>query len=260
MNNPRALLIDDEPLLCEFLHRSLEQLWPQLVITGVATNGGEALAMIHEQEPDIIFLDIRMPGLDGLSVARQLALFDSPPLIVFVTAYDQYAVDAFEQEAVDYLLKPVEDMRMQKCIHRLKARLDARNEQQSESTQVQALATLMDRLGAQHKPQKLAWIKAMRQENIYLISPDDVCYFQAEDKYTTVVTEGDEYVIRTPIKELKEQLDENLFVQIRRGTLVNSKYIEKIQRDFAGRMHVHLKGAPERLQISRSFGATFKQM
>lgn len=263
MDNYRAILVDDEPLLRQYLQNSLGDLWPELDIVGTAGDGEQALLLVNQQEPDLIFLDIRMPVIDGLTVAKQLSLLDSPPLIVFITAYDQYAVDAFEQEAVDYLLKPFDDARLEKALFKVRTRLDARskdNENLRDSISKDALFDLLTKLEKKNKNQKLTWIKAMRQEHIYLVAPDDVCYFQAEDKYTTVVTPDNEYIIRTSIKDLNEQLDENIFLQIRRGTLVNSKHIEKIHRDFSGRMYVHVKGRNEQLQISRSFSASFKQM
>lgn len=262
MKNYRALLIDDEVLLCQYLQNSLVELWPELDVLGMANNGEQALFLINDLKPDVIFLDIKMPKLDGLAVAKYLAQLEFQPLIVFITAYDQHAVEAFEREAIDYLLKPVDENRLRKTVDRVKLRLDEQDSNQRNDSKNSSLlmTEILSKLQKHPSSAKLTWIKAVRQDNIYLISPEDVHYFQAEDKYTTVFTQGEEYIIRTPIKELIAQLDESQFLQIRRGTLVNSKHIEKIHRDFTGRMHVCLKGSESKLQISRSFSANFKQM
>jgi DNA-binding LytR/AlgR family response regulator len=253
----QALLVDDEPLLCQHLQAHLARLWPELVIAGVAHHGGQALALLDKLQPQIIFLDIQMPQLDGLALATQLAQLTQPPLLVFVTAFDQYALAAIEHEAVDYLLKPVQEQRLINTINRLKKRLQATS---AASLGGEQLHHLLQHLAQQVTKPKLSWIKAMRQDQIFLLSPADIHYFQAEDKYTTVVTAEAEYIIRTPIKDLREQLDEQQFIQVRRGTLVNSRMIDNIQRDFSGRLFVCLKNSELRLQVGRNFVSLFRQM
>jgi DNA-binding LytR/AlgR family response regulator len=244
----QALLVDDEPLLSQYLQAALARQWPELQISGVASHGAEALRLLSEQPVQVVFLDIQMPQLDGLALAKVLSSLAHPPLLVFVTAFEQYALPAIEQEAVDYLLKPVQEQRLALTVARLKKRL-----QQTTDVVPVALPPAASRV-------KLQWIKAMKQDTLYLLAPQDIRYFQAEDKYTTVVTADAEYLIRTPIKELREQLDPQQFVQVRRGTLVNSQCIDKVQRDFSGRMYVCLKHSDVRLLIGRSFVHEFRQM
>ncbi|MGF1758639.1 LytTR family DNA-binding domain-containing protein [Photobacterium sagamiensis] len=261
MDSYSALIIDDEPLLRRHLNLYLAELWPTLEIKGKAGNGAEALKQVEQYNPDLIFLDIRMPEMDGLTLAKKLSSRSPCPLIIFTTAYDQYAIDAFEQEAVDYLLKPIETKRLEKALDRAKRRLSNRAiNQECVTPSIDLLANLVNRLQVQQDPQPLEWIKASRQETIHLLSVYDIHYFQAEDKYTTVVTADGEFVIRTSIKELNSQLDMKVFWQIHRGTLVNSAYIDKIERDFSGRMYVYLKTKAKKLAVSRNFHHLFKQM
>jgi len=259
---PTAIIADDEPHLARYLRERLALAWPELEIAGVAANGPEAKALIESEAPDVAFLDIRMPGLSGLDVARDLSGID----VVFVTAYDEYAVAAFERAAVDYLLKPVTDERLAATVERLRERRRARgqNAQAGSSPELaQALAILREHLPALAggaAPARLAWVRAAVGANVRLIAVADICYFEANDKYTSVFTAEGEALIRTPLKELVAQLDAERFWQIHRGTIVNVEHIETTSRDLAGRVRVKLRTRPETLAVSRAFAHRFKQM
>ncbi|MEW9898222.1 LytTR family DNA-binding domain-containing protein [Chitinivorax sp. PXF-14] len=249
---PSALIADDEPHLAAHLKLRLAQLWPELDVIGLAANGLEAQEWLAARQPDVAFLDIKMPGLSGLQVAQAARCH-----CVFVTAYNEYAVQAFEQQALDYLLKPVTDERLAKTVARLKASLahapapDLGN----------LLGQLQQALRAPAAPiERLSWIRAGVGQEIRLIAVDDVCYFQASDKYTAVVTADGEYLIRTPLKELHEQLDAQQFWQIHRSTLVNARQIRDVARDFTGKLTLRLKGRDDRLTVSRAYAHLFRQM
>jgi DNA-binding LytR/AlgR family response regulator len=253
MNPPRitAVIADDEPRLAEYLQARLAVLWPELVIAGVAHNGPEAQALLAAEAPDIAFLDIRMPGLSGLEVARAAR----PDLrVVFVTAYDQYAVAAFEHAAVDYLLKPVSDERLAETVARLKERAP----QAAEG--VRDVLAAIEKLVPATTQERLAWIRASRGSQVMLIDVDEVCYFQANDKYTSVFTADGEALIRTPLKELFEQLDPRRFWQVHRGTIVNVRHIATTSRDLTGRVTLTLKRRSEPVAVSRAYAHLFKQM
>ena len=246
-----ALLADDEPHLVTHLAQRLARLWPELGIVATTGNGLEALERIQALRPDMAFLDIRMPGLSGLEVAARLTV---PCRLVFVTAYDQFAVQAFEREAVDYLLKPVTDERLGRTLARLRG---------SEAAPLPEtlLASLRDLLrAAPGAPGPLRWIKAQAGQTIRLVGVDEICYFQASEKYTTVVTRDAELLIRTSIKELAEQLDPAQFWQIHRSTLVNVRQIAAARHDAMGRLALQLKHRPETLPVSRTFAHLFRQM
>jgi DNA-binding LytR/AlgR family response regulator len=245
--NPTALLADDEPHLVDHLARRLAALWPELRIVATAGSGPEALERIQALRPDMAFLDIRMPGLSGLEVAARLTV---PCRLVFVTAFDQFAVEAFEREAVDYLLKPVDDSRLARTLDRLRAGLAA-------PLPGDLLARLRGLL-ASNGP--LRWIKAQAGQTVRLVAVEEVCFFQASEKYTTVATRDAELLIRTPIKELAEQLDPDQFWQIHRGTLVNVRQIAAARHDALGRLCLRLKDRPETLPVSRGFAHLFRQM
>jgi DNA-binding LytR/AlgR family response regulator len=233
------------------LAQRLAGLWPELEILATAGNGLEALERIQALRPDIAFLDIRMPGLSGLEVAAQLGV---PCRLVFVTAYDQFAVEAFEREAVDYLLKPVTDERLARTVARL---------QSSQAGQLPEalLGRLRDLVAAAPAaPGPLRWIKAQAGQAVRLVGVDEVCYFQTSEKYTTVVTRDAELLIRTPIKELAEKLDPAQFWQIHRSTLVNVRQIAAARQDAMGRLVLQLKQRPETLPVSRGFAHLFRQM
>lgn len=248
-----AIIADDEPRLADYLRARLAALWPELVVAGVAHNGPAAEALLRDEAPDIAFLDIRMPGLTGLDVARRAG---ASTHVVFVTAYDQYAIDAFDRAAVDYLLKPVTDERLGATVARLRQRLVA-----PPADDVQAALALLRRLaGGAGPPERLAWIRALIGEQVQLISVEDVCYFQSNDKYTSVFTAQGEALIRTPLKELAEQLDPARFWQVHRGTIVNLAHIKATARDFSGRITLSLKTRPESLGVSRAYAHRFRQM
>ncbi len=244
---PSALLAEDEPLLREQLKSRLGAAWPELAIVGEAANGRDALALAASRRPDIAFLDIRMPVLSGLEVARELA---GRCHIVFVTAYDEYAVAAFEQGAVDYVLKPPSAERIAMVVARLKGRL---------TLAPLDLSAVLAKLAAQ-EPSRLRWLRASLGSAMRMIEVEQVLYFQAEDKYTKVVTGEGEALIRKPIKELYEELDSELFWQVHRGTIVNVRAIARVERDWRDQPVIHLKDRPETLPVSRTFAHRFKAM
>jgi DNA-binding LytR/AlgR family response regulator len=256
---PRALIADDEPHLAAYLRERLAELWPELDVVGVAGDGPEALRLIDEHDPDVLFLDIRMPGLTGLEVAQRAA---TGVHVVFVTAYDQYAVTAFEREAVDYLLKPVSDERLRDTVRRLRARVGTAAPPPELSAALEALGRLLPALGATAPAtaQRLDWIRAAIGNQVRLIAVEEVCYFQANDKYTSVFTREGEALIRTSLKELAEQLDPARFWQIHRSTIVNLAHVASSTRDLSGRIQIRLKTRPETLTVSRAFAHRFRQM
>ncbi len=252
----RAVIADDEPLMRAQLRERLRELWPELEIVAEAKNGAEAVEQVAALRPDVVFLDIRMPALTGIEAAREIAALEgATPEIVFVTAYDQYAIDAFEQGVLDYVLKPAERERLARTVERLRARLAA---PAGRSAGLHAaLAQLAEKLapGA-----RLRWIQASVGTQIQMIPVDDVLFFLADDKYTRVQTAQLEALIRKPIKELVEQLDPEHFWRIHRSTLVNARAIASVTRDERGRQLVSLKGHPERLEVSRGYAHLFKGM
>lgn len=251
---PRALIADDEPHLAEDLRDRLAALWPELDILPIAANGVDALRAASEDEPDIVFLDIRMPGLTGLEAARRL---DPGTHVVFVTAYDQYAVEAFEREAVDYLLKPVSDERLARCVERLKRRLAAGEAPEGLAEAIEKIARILPQA-----PQRksLRWVRALKGELVRQIPVDEVLYFQASDKYTVVMTREGEFLIRTPLAEVTAQLDEDAFWQIHRATVVNMGEVASTRRDLGGRVFVRLKDGKTELPVSRAYAGRFRQM
>ncbi|MEO8133650.1 MAG: LytTR family DNA-binding domain-containing protein [Betaproteobacteria bacterium] len=248
---PSALIADDEPLLADQLRRKLAQMWPELDICTVVGNGRAAVDAVADHRPDIVFLDIRMPVLNGIEAAR---LIGSETRVVFVTAYDEYAIAAFERGAIDYLLKPVAEDRLAATIVRLRAALV-----QPPADLSSVLAQLSARL-APGTGEYLSWIRAGIGETVRLIAVEDVLFFQASDKYTRVVTNGGEAWIRTPIRELMGSLDPAAFWQIHRSTLVNVRQIAGMARIGKEAGEVQLKGHPERLDVSRPYMHLFRQM
>lgn len=252
-----AIVAEDEALLRNALVELLHVSWPQLRILAECEDGASALEAIAEHKPDVAFLDIRMPGLTGMDVAAAAAETSPRTQIVFATAYDQYAIDAFERGAVDYLLKPVTAERLAHTIRRLQTR--------TGNNEAAALAALLARLGAA-PPQAnanvppLTWLTASNGRETQLILVDDVAYFRADNKYTTVVTADGEALLRTPIKDLLGMLDPTRFKQIHRSTIVNLKAIAGITRDESGRGTVRLKARPETLTVSAPYMALFKHM
>lgn len=245
----RALIADDEPLLRAQLRARLVEAWPDLDIVAEAENGEQALEAIIAHKPDVAFLDIRMPVRSGIDVARQL---DGLCHVVFVTAYDEYAVTAFDEGAVDYVLKPVTPERIARVVARVKARL-AGPPQDLRAL----LAALVERDGTRAT---LKWIRASLGATMQMIPVDAVVYFQAEDKYTKVVTETTEALIKKPIRELFDELDPDAFWQIHRGTIVNLRAIAKVERDWRDQPVITLGTRPEKLTVSRTFAHRFKAM
>ena len=262
MTTIRALVAEDEPVLAYTLLQTLQRLWPELRIGGVVENGVAAVQEALAQRPDVLFLDIKMPGKTGLEAAQELAEDwpdDAPfPLVVFVTAYDEYALQAFEQAAADYVLKPVSDERLTKTVARLKARLEQRQERGDELERI--VGQLRALVPMPTSAERLTIIRAAVGNQIRMIPVDDVLYFEATDKYVNVVTADSESLIRTSLKELLPQLDGNRFWQIHRGTVVNSTCIQAAVRDEAGKLSVRLCGRSESLAVSRVFAHLFKQM
>ncbi len=245
----KAIIADDELHLAEDLRRRLSRLWPELEIAPLLHDGVAAQAALAELMPDIAFLDIQMPGLSGLDAARA-----APPncRVVFVTAYDEHAVAAFEQAAVDYLLKPVSAERLARCVERLR-----RNTTEDYSA---LFARLSGLLKADAKSEPLRWIRAQLGQTVRLLPVEEVCYFQSTDKYTAVFTPDAELLLRTPLKELVEQLDGTEFWQVHRGTVVNVRRIAAAQHDALGRLKLVLRDRPETLPVSRTYAHLFRQM
>lgn len=257
-----AIIADDEPLLRHHLDKSLAEVWPELDIVAKVADGEQALLAIEQSQPDIAFLDIRMPVLDGMSLAQKLNRLANPPLIVFVTAYDDYAIKAFEQNAADYLLKPISDARLQTTCERVKARLSQRGSDNSH-VQINSLLEQLQQLSASQTPQYLQWIKATQGDDIHLIATSDVLYFKAEEKYVSVYAqqgqgEVQEYLIRTSLKELIGQLNPEQFWQVHRSSVVQVSKINKVNKDFAGRMFVYV--GETKLPVSRASQSLFKGM
>ncbi len=251
-----CIIAEDEALLRQALVAQLAVAWPQLRILAECEDGASALEALVEHRPHVAFLDIRMPGLTGLEVATAAAEVSPATQIVFVTAYDQYAIDAFERGAVDYLLKPITADRLAATVQRLQAR--------TGNNDASALAALLARLApvarAVEAPAPLTWLTASAGRETRLILVDDVAYFRADNKYTTVMTAEGEALLRTPIKELLTVLDPGTFKQIHRSTIVNLRAIAGVVRDDSGRGTVRLKTRPETLSVSAPFMTLFRHM
>ena len=274
----RAVIADDERLMRDQLRARLAQVWPNLEIVAEAKNGLEAIEAVRVHQPDVIFLDIRMPGLTGVEAAKEIAQLDLGddallPEMVFITAYDQYALDAFEQGAVDYVLKPAEPERLRVTAERLQMRLMQRASEGSDSEATassvgdsgggasvqQLLHVLSAQLNGQ-PAQYLSWLQASVGQSIQMVAVADVLFCVSDDKYTRVQTLKQEFLIRKPIKELVDELDPKVFWQIHRSTLVNVNAISGVQRDERGRQEVLIKGRADRLAVSRSASQLFRGM
>ena len=276
-----AIIADDERLMREQLRARLSEAWPELEFLAEARNGAEAVEMVNLHDPDFAFLDIRMPGMTGIEAAREIIGRDGNKCqIVFITAYDQYAVEAFEQGAIDYVLKPADRERLAKTVERLKGRVerfgvtDARK--QSDPLDRPDVADLLTRLASRldaaalpgpapagaRSPQlpRLQWIQASVGQSLRLIPVDEVLFFQSDEKYTRVQTAQFEALIKKPIKELIDELDPERFWQIHRATLVNAQAIASVTRDFRGRQIITVTGHPQKLEVSRTYSHLFKQM
>jgi DNA-binding LytR/AlgR family response regulator len=274
-SSPTAVIADDERLLREQLRARLAEVWPELEIVGEAKNGTEAVELVEELHPDLVFLDIRMPGMNGIEAARAIAQLpvdedgakpEGGKLwrgseVVFITAYDQYAIEAFEQGVVDYVLKPAERERLQVTVDRVRKRLARRGS--DEAPDASGMQGLLQKLAEKMNPgavPRLRWIQATVGTSIQMIPVEDVLFFISDEKYTRVQTASLEALIRKPIKELVGELDAELFWQIHRSTLVNAKAIAGVTRDLRGRQLVAVRGHPEKLEVSRSYAGLFKGM
>jgi DNA-binding LytR/AlgR family response regulator len=254
---PKCILAEDEKLLSAALQRELAKAWPDLEVVAIAEDGGEALDAIVEHAPDVAFLDIRMPGLTGMEVAAAAADASPRTLVVFITAYDQYAVDAFERGAVDYLLKPVSADRLAQTVTRLRTRLADVERHAGRAGQ---LAKDMRGQFETTPAEPLTWLTASTGRATRLILVEDVIYFRADNKYTLVATADGDALLSRPIRELLEQLDPRTFRQIHRSTIVNLRQVSSVERDDGGRGCLHLRGRPETLTVSQPFMAIFKAM
>jgi DNA-binding LytR/AlgR family response regulator len=260
--NPTALIADDEPLLREALAAQLAQAWPELEIVGQARNGREAVALFESRHPDICFLDVQMPGISGVEAARKIG---RRAHLVFVTAYDHYAVQAFAQGALDYLVKPVEIARLAESVARLEERLRAAQPATNTESLLQQLTEQLARLRGQSGAEPLRWIRAQVGHTLRLIAVADIVFLRADSKYTLIAWRGDdgepaEALVRTPLKELAQQLDPAQFVQVHRSAIVNLRAIDYVRRGDNETADIHLKDRPEVLPVSRNYLHHFKQM
>jgi DNA-binding LytR/AlgR family response regulator len=257
----RAIIAEDEPILAATLAATLHRLWPELEIVAICSNGQDAVRQALALRPEILFLDIKMPGQSGLEAAEELAeLWDegtSFPQVVFVTAYDQYAVRAFEHAAADYVLKPVVDARLAKTVARLRERV-ASGDPVADLSRL--LAQVGDLLPAAPPQPRLEIIRAAVGNTVRLIPVAEVAYFQAVDKYVNVVTQDAEALIRLSLKELAPQLDPGRFCQVHRSTIVNMACVASASRDDAGRLLLSLRNRPEQLRVSVLYSHLFRQM
>lgn len=249
--NRRALIADDEPELAEYLAGRLAELWPGLELCGIAASGKEALSMINAAKPDMAFLDIKMPGMSGLEVARRMA---HPSLVIFVTAYHQYAVNAFEEEAIDYLLKPVSDERLEHTIKRVQTRLAQQGRGQNLETLLSKLTRAMEK-----NDTYVRYLRASSGKIMRLISIDDVLFIRARSKYTSVVTKDGEFLMRTPLCELIRQLDPERFWQTHRSTIVNASKVVSVSQTEREVFALTIRDCDEILPVSRSYVHQFKQ-
>ena len=257
--HPTALIADDEPLLRDALERMLVRAWPELKIVSRARNGREAIDQFEAQRPDICFLDVQMPGKTGVEAAQHIG---RRAHLVFVTAYDQYAVQAFAQGVLDYLVKPVEPARLAETVTRLKERLRA--SQPALNTEA-LLQQLVANLARNKEPETLKWVRASVGQTVRLIAVDDIDYLRSEEKYTQIAWRDDagqprDAVIRTPLKELIGQLDPAQFAQVHRSVVVNLRAISHVTRGPNETANIHLKGRDQVLPVSRSYLHLFRQM
>ena len=257
---PTAILADDEPLLRQSLTRMLGEAWPELEIIGQARNGREAVEMFESMKPDVCFLDVHMPGISGVEAAR---LIGRRAHLVFVTAYDQYAVEAFAQNALDYLVKPLDATRLGDTVSRLKERLLVPEPLGDTEALIEKLAAHLERKSG--GPAPLRWIHVSIGQALRLVSVDDIDFLRSEDKYTLIAWRGEagkpsEGLIRTPLKEIVDQLDPEHFAQVHRSVVVNLRAVSHLTRGENETASIHLKGRPEVLPVSRSYAHRFRQM
>lgn len=252
MTRPTAIVAEDEPILRQQLEAKLAKAWPELEIIASVEDGAAALEALEDRAPDFMFLDIQMPEMTGVEVARHVG---SRAHVVFVTAYDQYAIQAFETGAADYLLKPYTDERLAVTVERLKAKLA------SPPPDLKGIvAQLATQLRGGAGKERLQWIKASFGQNLRLIPVAEVLFFQSDEKYTRVVAAESEALIKTPIRELLDGLDPDVFWQVHRSAIVNVNAIAAVTRDFRGQAHIRIKGKEETLTVSRIYSHLFKQM
>lgn len=250
MNSPTAVIAEDEPLLREELRETLRKLWPELVICAEATDGFEALQALHRHCPQVMFLDIQMPGLTGLQVAQQAS---GKSNIVFISAYDQHAIEAFERGAIDYVQKPLSAVRLSTTIERLKQKLHA------APADFRDVAQLLRGLTS-HGGSYLKWLSVPHAGEVRLIMTEDICYLRADNKYTTVVTATAQFLLSSTLKLVKEKLDPESFWQIHRSVVVNVAAIRAVHRSFRGALEVKLKERPELLPVSAAYTHLFKHL
>jgi len=245
---PTALIAEDEPLLAAELREELARLWPELAICAVAHDGHAALHAIEQHRPDVLFLDVQMPGPTGIEVARVTGVRAH---VVFITAFDHYAVQAFEEGAVDYLLKPLDTSRLARALHRVRERLPRPPAD---------LSRLLDQIRQGPGTERLRWITVLNGREIRLITVEDICYFRADSKYVAVVTADSEALISLPLKELVARLDGEHFWQVHRSTIVNARAVKSVSRSLSGKLSIALKDRPETLEVSPAYAHRFKQL
>lgn len=254
MHKVKAVIADQEESLQE-IESLLMEAWPDLVICGKATNGPEALGLIEEHEPELAFLEVRIPGICGMRVARKVA---ESCRVVFITTHDHYAVNAFESGAVDYLVKPIDRNRLLKTVERLKKLLVTTSHPPPHLSHM--MERIMAELSHQKTQQYLGWIHVHKGDSVHLVPVEEVCFFRSSDKYTLMVTKKGESLIKKPLKELANELDPSKFWRIHRGAIVNVAQIDRVSRSPTGRGTVRLKDRPEILTVSRPYLHIFKQM
>lgn len=263
--NPTCIIAEDEPNLALALKEALARAWPELRVLDVVGNGPAALIGVDQHAPDVLFLDIRMPGLTGLQVAERLGSdVARSPLIVFVTAYSEYAAQAFDREAVDYLVKPIDAARLIETVARLKKRIEAKQSGASSpelSRAIELISRLSAATGAATSATGyLQFLRAGIGETVRIVPVDEVTHLQAQDKYVSIYTRDGEQLIRISLTELLTQLDPNLFVQVHRSTVVNMRCVETATRDLTGKMTLTLKGVKEKVPVSRHYAHLFTRM
>lgn len=248
----RAVIAEDEAVLREGIRLLLEKLWPSLTVCGLAENGNQALEMISTMKPDVAFLDIQMPGMTGIEVAKRVVGISK---VVFVTAYDQYAVEAFETEAVDYVLKPLNESRFSRSIERLQERLAATTSQADADSQLQRLIKVIESRTA---PEYLRLVKVRLGTDIIFVPVSEALFFRADEKYTTVQTPKTGYLLNTSIRTLEAQLDPDQFWRVHRNAIVNTERIDRITRTLSGQMLINFRNSDEQLPVSRAYEHRFR--